>query len=222
MRKTIFFTLFAMSSTLIAQKTNDKFTIEANLNFQTGSSPINLEIPAIRMRYFLNDNFAVRVLTGFTQFKQEYNIYDQGNFNNSGKVEQSSWNFDFAVGSEYHFPGTEKLSPYAGTQIGFQFLGASTVGNNTFNGYSYSANSKYENTISDGGGFNAGLVFGADYYIYKNVYIGGEISYGYSYIFQGYQESWNSQSNVKITTEQTTLSGFGLSANSGIRIGIRF
>lgn len=222
MKKTIIFALFAVNSALFAQKTNDKFTVEANLNFQTGSSPINLEIPSIRLRFFPKDNFAVRVLAGYTQFKQEYNIYDQGNFNNSAKVKQSSWNFDFALGGEYHFPGTEKLSPYLGGQIGFELLGASTKGNNTLNGFTYSANAQYESSISGGAGFSAGLVFGADYYLFKNIYVGGEIAYGYSYVFQGYQESWNNQSNVRITTEQSTFSGFGLSANSGIRIGIRF
>jgi hypothetical protein len=65
-------------------------------------------------------------------------------------------------------------------------------------------------------------VFGADYYFTKNVYLGSEISFGYTYQFNGYQRNWNNQSNTATESKLTTTMGLGLAVNPGVRLGVRF
>ncbi len=198
----------------------EKHSIEANVNLQVGDAPISLTAPAIKYRYFLKPNFALRTEIAATVFQNSARIYNNS-FDDFATVKQSNWNLNFGVGVEYHFQGTDKLSPYMGMVVQIQTGGASQEGTNTFNGFSYSQGDQYSNYISGIFGIGTAAVIGADYYFLKNVFIGAEISYGYGRIFNGYQQVWSTRTNVTTETKLATFGSLGL-GNSGIRLGMRF
>ncbi len=199
---------------------DEKHSIEANVNLQIGDAPISLTAPAIKYRYFLKPNLALRTELAATLFQNSSLIYNNA-FDDFAKIDQSSWSLNLGIGAEHHFKGTEKLSPYVGMVVQMQTGGASQEGSNTFNGFSYSQGDQYSNYISGVFGIGTAIVMGADYYFLKNVFIGAEISYGYGRLFNGYQQVWSTRTNVTTETQLATFGSLGL-GNSGIRLGMRF
>lgn len=223
--KTILFGLaLAIVGTTAAQNYNpsSKNTVEVNVNLQTGTSPINFDSPSLRVRRFIKDDLALRALVAVSTFSNTDQIYDQGNLANFGSITQSNWNLNIGLGVEKHIFATEKLSTYIGGQLMFATGGGKLSGTNTTNGFTYFSGGEYKNSIS--GGFGLGLmgIFGADYYFTKNIYLGSEISFGYTYQFNGYQMNWNNQSNSATETKLSTSMGIGIAVNPGVRLGVRF
>ena len=219
-------TAFLSTSSLFAQteipfKSGKKnVTVEATLNLITGSSAISFGASDLRIRYFLSDQIALRTRLNYSSTSFTNNYYSFNYTDPAGKSVEDQNSMGIAVGAEYHFAGTPKLSPYAGAEFGFNSVSGNITGTN-YDGRQYSIGDNYEGSISGGGGFTAGLVAGADYYIVHGIYIGGEIGYGYSYLFDGYLNS--SLNGVKaVEKELSTTTGFGLATNAGIRIGVRF
>ena len=67
-----------------------------------------------------------------------------------------------------------------------------------------------------------GAVFGADYYIVPHLYVGAELAYGFGYSSFGNREVYNSYTNTTVINTLGSGMGFGLQANPGIRIGLKF
>ncbi len=204
----------------IAKPKIEKHSVEVNLNFQVGSAPISLEAPSIKYRYFLNPYLAARTELAASLFQNSSRLYNSS-MDDFGTINQSSWNLSWSIGAEHHFQGTERLSPYLGAVAQIQTGGSSQEGTNTFNGFVYSQGDQYSNYISGSFGWGAGVVFGADYYVLKNVFVGAEITYGYGRVFNGYQQVWSTRSGVTTETKLSSFGSLGIS-NSGIRLGVRF
>lgn len=224
MKKFLFGLAFAIVGTAASQNynPNSKNTIEVNVNLQTGSSPISFDAPSLRLRRFIKDDLAFRALVAVSTFSNTDQVYDQGNRSNFGTTTQSNWNFNVGVGAEKHIKSTDKLSVYVGAQAMFAAGGGSFKGTNTANGFTYVSGGEFKNSISGGYGFGLMGVFGADYYFTKNVYVGSEISFGYTYQFNGYQLNWNNQTNAATETQLATTMGLGIAVNPGVRLGVRF
>ena len=207
-----------------AQKAVQKdLTIEATLNLQVGGAPINFQISEIRMRYFLKNNIAVRTKFAFNFLNNtdyDYNVITPNIPPFTLKSESS--NFNVALGLEKHFTGTDKLSPYFGGEVGFGLNSNSLNGINTENGQYYSEGGTFTSQTVGGNNFYAGLVFGADYYFIQSIYIGAELGYGFAINNYGKRETWNSSSTSIVKNSLGSGMGFGLQANPGIRIGIKF
>ncbi len=217
-------TLFLSANFTFAQKAIQKdLTIEATLNLQVGGAPINFQISEIKMRYFIKNNLALRTRFSFDFSNNTDNVYNVINPNIAPftlKSKQS--NFDLGLGIEKHYSGTDKLSPYFGGEIGFGINSNSLNGVNTFDGQSYSEGSTFTAQTVKSNSMYAGLIFGADYYIVPSVYIGAEIGYGFAMQNYGTRQIWNSNSSQVIENSLGSGMGFGLQANPGIRIGIKF
>lgn len=224
MRKILLGVAFAIAGTTAAQNynPNSKNTLEVNVNLQTGTSPISFDAPSLRLRRFIKDDLALRALVAVSTFSNTDRIYDAGNRANFGITTQNNWNFNIGVGVEKHIKSTEKLSAYIGGQVMFATGGGSFKGTNTPNGFTYVSGGEFKNSISGGFGFGLMGVFGADYYFTKNVYVGSEISFGYTYQFNGYQLNWNNQTNTATETQLATTMGLGIAVNPGVRLGVRF
>ena len=215
--------LFSFNS-LNAQKAVAKdLTIEATLNLQVGGAPINFQVSEIRMRYFLTSKLALRSKFAFDFTSGTDHVYNPLDPNALPfTIESNSSNLNLGIGVEHHFIGTDKLSPYFGAEAGFGISNKKTTGTNTYDGL----------TMSEGGAFIAqttgaysayvGLVFGADYYIVPSVYVGAEISYGFGYQGNGNRQIWNNYNQTTIVNTLGSGMGFGLGANPGVRIGLKF
>ncbi len=207
-----------------AQKAVQKdLTIEATLNLQVGGAPINFQISEIRMRYFLKNNIAVRTKFAFNFLNNTDYVYNVITPNIPPfTLKSESSNFNVALGLEKHFTGTDKLSPYFGGEVGFGLNSNSLNGINTENGQYYSEGGTFTSQTVGGNNFYAGLVFGADYYFIQSIYIGAELGYGFAINNYGKRETWNSSSTSIVKNSLGSGMGFGLQANPGIRIGIKF
>lgn len=214
-------TLFSLKSKAqINKPETEKHSLEVNLNFQVGSAPITLDAPSIKYRYFLNPNLAVRTEIAASLFQNSSRIYNN-TMDDYGTLTQSSWNLNWGIGAEHHFKGTDKLSPYLGLVAEIQTGGSSQEGTNTYNGFVYSQGDLFTNYISGSFGWGAGAVFGADYYLLKNIFVGAEVTFGYGRVFNGYQQVWSTRSGVTTETKLSSFGSLGM-GSSGIRLGVRF
>ncbi len=179
----------SLSSAVFAQKpVAGNVTGEVQLNFQTGTAPINIDAPTLNFRYFFTNDIAGRL-----KFVLESNKHK------IDSLEDKFSSMTFAPGIEKHFGGTDKLSPYVGAEL--------AIGSGK--------NEHKEDTLPtvtdkfSSFGFN--LIFGADYYIWPSVYVGAEVGWGF------YSETTKPDQGPDIKD-----SGFDLSTNSGVRLGIKF
>lgn len=214
-------TLFSIQTKAQTNKPEtEKHSLEVNLNFQVGSAPITLDAPSIKYRYFLNPNLALRTEIAASIFETSSYIYNN-TMDDYATINQSSWNVNWGIGAEHHFNGTDKLSPYLGLVAEIQTGGSSQEGSNTYNGFVYSQGDTYSNYISGSFGWGAGAVFGADYYLLKNIFVGAEVTFGYGRIFNGYQQVWSTRTNATTETKLSSFGSLGM-GSSGIRLGVRF
>lgn len=217
-----------------AQKaTSGDFTLETQLNFQTGTAPISLFTPNIRARYFLSDDLAARAQFAFISSSDK--TEDAENQDGTGKVgtrTQKSSTFTFKPGIEKHFAGTSKFSPYVGAELNFVFNSASEEWDNYDPSVGFSNGTKATITGAHDGfdgqnyngprgsrtfGFN--LIAGADYYFTEAIYLGGEFTWGYAMTSQRDVEvEVGSQKSKALGGSE---SGFAL-FTTGIRLGMKF
>lgn len=226
--KTKSITLFLLAATFFTTQSKaqtnkpdtEKHSLEVNLNFQVGSAPITLDAPSIKYRYFLNPYLAARTEVAASLFQNSSRIYNT-TMDDFGTMNQSSWNINWGIGAEHHFKGTDKLSPYLGMVAEIQTGGSSQEGTNTLNGFSYSQGDLFTNYISGSFGWGVGAVFGADYYVLKNIFVGAEVTFGYGRVFNGYQQVWTSRTGNTVETKLSSFGSLGM-GSSGIRLGVRF
>ncbi|HSZ71798.1 MAG TPA: BT1926 family outer membrane beta-barrel protein [Cytophagaceae bacterium] len=166
-------------------------------------------VPALKGRYFLSDNSALRVQLGMILSSQS--IKNSPASGPSTKETIGRNGFDLIVGYEKHFSGAERLSTYAGADIMFGMVGAkSKVDNGT------TTLTAKQSSI----GFGLRAVTGFDYYFIPKVYLGAELGLGLSY---------NNYGNVKRSggalTDITTKTGnFSITPflTPAIRLGYNF
>jgi outer membrane protein W len=139
----------------------------------------------------LQDNLAVRATLGVSNNSETINHYELAN--NGGGVgteinKSSDWGL--AVGAEYHFDGTDKLSPYAGIDIMFGG-GNDRAEWDKYDGTGYAADvtAEVSNPTSMIG---VNLVAGTDYYFAENFYLGLELGLGWY--------SWTDKEGVSSVT----------------------
>jgi hypothetical protein len=178
---------------------NTSFNL-ANQNFGNG--------PMFKFRYFKAENFAYRatiVLANSTNTE-----------NPSADVQNTNSNFGIGLGFgfEKHFKGTDRLSPYWGTDaiIGFT-SGSSESVNSALNVTGKTSSSDFR--------IGARGVFGADYYFTKKLYVGVEAGLGIFYVSEG-----DTTTSLTGTPDVTTKGGsnFNISPElvTGVRLGFVF
>jgi outer membrane protein W len=213
MRKTIVLLLFAVfwlgNSLLSAQETEQQqkggLTAEFNGNLFV-QDEILITPTFVKLRYFINDEIAVRLTTWF-------------DFSSDQRVPESTLNFSYFAarpGVEYHFnPRAGVFSPYAGLEIildhaSHQFdtkLGVPVSGAWDINDIRNFENRGY---------FSFGFVAlgGADFYVKNNFYLGSEFGLAYKH---------SSHAEVKYGSElflgKSRTSTFGIDLSRVFRVG---
>lgn len=144
---------------------------------------LNWGSTALKGRYFLSDDFALRLQLGLgdgsgAAMSEKYNYYE--NADGTGGVGTETIKrsaLTLQVGAEMHFAGTQKLDPYAALGIDFGFGGVKQAGDQ-YDGVGYNPAVSY-----DGQGkysaIGATLGLGMDFYFVENVYIGMEAGLGF-------------------------------------------
>ena len=233
----------ALTTSVFAQKpTDSKMSLEGQLSVagdQNGGfgSAINFNAPAIRFRYWVADNIAVRATVSIMSKKNSFDVFEKEDDNSlrSGSYMEKMSAWSVGVGGEYHFAGTEKLSPYGGLDIKFGGGNKTTEGSNgtgTYNpltgelmgGAFVADHSEASEAKSSSMGVN--LVGGVDYYFAQNFYLGLELGWGFS------STTWKSGESsatdgipaviVKNVTNESKESGMSNNAVAAFRLGWRF
>jgi len=172
MKKLIIMAILALviQNNLYSQKQESgNVSIEMELA-PLGSEP--LKINSLRVRYFSSDLFSFRLGT-FVGGSRNPSI------NTQGEIELTSVNSSFDLilrpGVEKHFSGTEKLSPYVGSEM---YIGLGYTNQNSES--LWGANEvMVTKTKTRTGSLGINLLTGADFYFTPKVYIGVEMGFGF-------------------------------------------
>lgn len=214
----------ALTGASFAQKatTDAPFSLEGQFGFNASS--LSFDAPAIRFRYFVTDNIAARVTLGMNNSSSTFNYFevDSNNTGNSGTEVNKSKGWNLAIGGEYHFEGTEKLSPYAGLDIIIGGGGTNSEWTN-YNGLGFQ-NNFTRTSDAKTSGFGVNLVAGADYYFADNFYFGLELGLGFSStkVKEG-EVTVNNNGAISTTiSEEEKHTSLGNNAVGQFRLGWRF
>jgi len=172
----ILFAALFMSIASFAQPQAGSFGVEMNINFGTiinvshsswGGSIIesNSLTDAVRARYFLTDNMALRGVFSFTRVSLQEGTHTTIN-NPRITWEEGDTRFGFSPGFEYHITKFERGSVYFGGDFSFDFM-------------TTTRSSRYHNSESTVFGYGLSAFTGVDYYITRNLYLGAELSFGF-------------------------------------------
>lgn len=218
----------ALTGSTFAQKatTDAPLSLEGQLGFN--ASTLSFNAPAIRARYFVADNIAVRLTFGMNKTSETFNYFETENTNTgaSGTEINKAGGWNLALGGEYHFAGTDRLSPYAGLDIMFGGGSATSEWSN-YDGAGYNADYKRD-TEAKTSNIGVNLVAGTDYYFAENFYIGMElgIGFGSTTVKEGTDVSSDIIAGSTVTVENTSneekYSTLGNNFIGNFRLGWRF
>src|SRR5574343_91393 len=218
----------ALTGSTFAQKatTDSPFSLEGQLGFN--ASTLSFNAPAIRFRYFVADNIAARLTLGIANSSETFNYYETEDMNTgaSGTEVNKVGGWNVAIGGEYHFAGTDRLSPYGGLDI-LVGGGKSTSDWTNYDGFGYNADHTRA-VEAKTSAFGVNLVAGADYYFAENFYLGMEL--GLEFMSETTKAGTDVESDVvagsTVTTNNTSneskASGFGNNFIGNFRLGWRF
>ncbi|MCZ8354730.1 MAG: outer membrane beta-barrel protein [Cyclobacteriaceae bacterium] len=198
----------AQDSTKNFKPSKGDFNTEVNFK-PFGSNPISLSY--LRFRYFFADNLAVRIGGLYTS-----------NTNEPDESTKSKTSFfNFRPGIEYHYKGSNKLSPYIGFELDFatrtsKFEISGPISNpiTVDNATDTNGSNRAFNRI----GFN--FVLGADFYIAPKIYFGTEFGYGFQQT--NFLKIIQTSNANTIEAPESITKDFGLNFNSAIRLGYIF
>jgi outer membrane protein W len=214
----------ALTGSTFAQKatTDAPFSLEGQLGFN--ASTLSFDAPALRFRYFVSDNIAARLTLGINNSSETFNYYETEDTNGGGsgtEVNKTS-SLGIAIGGEYHFAGTDRLSPYGGLDIVIG-MGNSTAEWTNYDGTGY--NSDFTASIdAPTSSFGVNLVAGTDYYFAENFYLGLELGLGFSSftVKEGTTSATTGGVTVSDVSNTEKYSSFGNNFISQFRLGWRF
>ncbi|WP_107038226.1 outer membrane beta-barrel protein [Brumimicrobium mesophilum] len=204
------------------------FSIETLVGGVYGTG-INWTAPALRARYFFDNNIAARLQLGLgdgvspmSYTERFYENTDGSGQEGTLEINRMAWNIQ--VGAEYHFLGTQKLDPYAALGIN---LGG---GNREVTGTMYDGMEFNEDVSFTGEGsyslFGATLGLGMDFYFAENLYVGAELGLGINAFNYKDSEETNSFTAGGATTTVTAVTGgfkeSYLGTQGVLRFGWRF
>ena len=172
MKKIILLFSIMTCTNFFAQKQEPK-NVTLELEFAPlGASP--LKISSLRGRYFIDEIQAFRLsfFAGGTYTPTEYETPGLETLTDK----EREINFVFRPGYEYHFDGTDKLSPYVGGEV---FLSTKSTKSSEEN---YRSDNRIKTDITKTSKSPVGLnIFaGGDYYFTDKIYLGAEVGFGFT------------------------------------------
>lgn len=156
---------------------------------------------AIVGRYMVTDQDAIRAKLGFSWANSSDKTANGTSYNPS-----SATAIGIAAGYERHFSVNDRLDLYAGAEAGFSTL--STTKENIING---TDGSEQVRKVKNEGGFSSlsiGVFTGANFYIYKKLFVGAEIGFAYAH---------RSNKDIEVTALGQTVTSESNGASNSLR-----
>jgi hypothetical protein len=223
------------TSLAMAQKPTEgaPHSVEVQMNLTGDANTV--VAPALKYRLFVSDKLAFRFGLGFDGSKEENNYYEYdleatgvpAPPGGIGTEVNKTASWSVMPGVEYHFAGTDRLSPYAGLMLSIGG-GKSTNEWTNYNGNGYSPTYLSRNVENPFSTFGVGLLAGADFYFAENFFFGAE--FGYLINSRTDKEGTDTQAQLANGSTSTTTSltperkssSRGFNATAAIRLGWRF
>lgn len=170
MKKIIFLSAIMTVANLFGQK-QEQGNVTLELEFAPiGSSP--LKISSLRSRYFISDLSALRLslFIGGSYTPTDEETAGLSTLTDKDRV----INFVFRPGYEYHFEGTNKLSPYLGGELYYKNESTKNIDQD------YNSNDGVQSLTTRSSNNTVGLnmLAGGDYYFTDKIYLGAELGFG--------------------------------------------
>lgn len=234
--------LLTVGSVSAQKQTGGENNLEVNFT-PLGGSPISLN--ALRYRKFTSENSAVRVSL-FVGSSSDKTVTDQeGGLSAENPTSPALYmwdrSFDLTIrpGYEMHFDGTDRLSPYIGAEIDFGIGSTSTEEEfwspDSATAVELSDNVQWSKTEKDGFvRFGINLLAGFDFYFADNIYLGGELGFGFANtsmrdteIETDNQQAWgltvgDIDADLPDPIENGSTFNVGPNVNGAIRLGFLF
>jgi hypothetical protein len=205
--------LVCIVSSAIGQDSVTIKPVRGETNFEVNFNPFSstpININYLRFRRYVSDRTAVRLGASVSGRSE----------NPSEDLRQSTSIINLRPGFEWHFKGTERLSPFLGIEADFAFKNASVESTQSGNEYEISGAWSVSGVERGFARLGANLVIGADIYIIKRVYLGTEIGFGFTN---------TSFKDIELKSGSTTneFKGgstfqYGPNFNSSLRLGFVF
>ncbi len=200
-----------------AQK-QDQGDLQLEMEFSPlGANPI--KISSLKARYFANEGMAYRMGVFMGGTKTPTTVIE-----NNIELSSTSSSFDLNLrpGFEKHFEGSNKLSPYCGSELAFTV--AKTGSKDESLWFSNQAQIKTQKTKSSTTSLGLNVFSGADFYLSEKLYMGVEIGFGFMFDGKGKTSvSWkNPEDSSEVSSEtvgNSTNIQWGPNYQGTIRLG---
>lgn len=150
----------------VTKPTSGTFGLEIQMNpFDQNGHTFSMD--GLKARYFFNEKNALRAKIGFDVTK------NKKSGSNDTYKSSTSGSFKFDIGYERHFDLAKRLDAYVGGELGVVRDFAKTKDYTDSNNWK-----KVKNADGAAVGFHIAAVTGLDFYVYKSLYIGAELSLG--------------------------------------------
>ena len=188
------------------------------------SNPIgseDLETGGISVKYFFTEKLELRgdLVLGFWSDKDKTPV-PAGGTGVEIITKNSASSFGLNLGLNYHFNGSERISPYVGALVGFGLFNTKTKTDNLLH-----VQGDYRLGKSGGIGMQVAVATGFNWYIVKGLYMGVEVGLGLGFTKDLKDKTESSIGGVSNTTTiNPTASAFELNflAVPAIRLGWKF
>lgn len=175
----------------VTKPSDGTFGLELQMNpFDQNGKTFSLD--GLKMRYFFNSENALRAKIGFDVTKNK-----QSSGSNDAYDSKTSGSFKFDVGYERHFDLGERFDAYVGGEVGVVRGFAKTKSFVDDDNWTKTKNADGANV-----GFHVAALTGVDFYVYKSLYIGAELSLGVES-----RVGKRSETTTKVGGQETTTKG---------------
>lgn len=235
--------LLTVGSVSAQKQTGGENNLEVNFT-PLGGSPISIN--GLRFRKFTSESSAVRVNVFIGSSSDKTVKAQEGELNPEDPTSPVLYmwdrSFDLTIrpGYEIHFDGTDRLSPYVGAELDFGIGSTSTEeefwSSDSPTEFDPEDNVVWSGTDKDGYvriGLN--LLAGFDFYFADNIYLGGELGFGFantsmrdSEFETDNQQAWSvfatgdDDSDLPDPIENGSTFNVGPTVNGAIRLGFLF
>ena len=203
------------------------FGVELNFNpfgiflggYQEDGVQINptFSIDGLKVRYFFNEDMAIRGTIDFSTVSNKEATYDTDN-NLYSTTKGATTTFGLTPGFEYHFTHFKRGSVYAGAEVGFN-VGSTKSALTYEDPNDVQVNSESKGSIF---GFGVGIFTGIDFYLTENLYLGAELGLGYQTTKTTPNKSTTTGSTTVDRSDYTSTSSFGFNCEPSFRLGWTF
>lgn len=198
----------------VTKPTAGTFGLEIQMNpFDQNGHTFSMD--GLKARYFFNEKNALRAKIGFDVTK------DKDSGSGDAYSYSTTGSFKFDIGYERHFDLAKRLDAYVGGELGVVRDFAKSKDFSDDDNWT-----KVKNADGAAVGFHVAAVTGLDFYVYKSLYIGAELSLGVESKVNKRSETTicvaGSESTVKGPSGKNRITSASLDVQPQLRLGWNF